>query len=187
MKSLKYLIIPFAILVLIGFCEKDDSIIWGTKELEWCDFLAKPDTNQIYSDARINTEVRIDYSLISYDSIEITICNLMNKNLSWVKIKDSIGIVHERLHFDISELYSRKLRKSIKNLKLNKISYGKVTKGLYNESMYLLKKQQELYDKEIKDSTGVNFKFQKIWCDKIKLELAKYEEFKSPSIVVKLN
>ena len=187
MKNLKYLIIPFAILVLIGFCEDKDIIIWGAKKIEWSDFLAKPDTSKKFANAQIHIEVQIEYNLISNDSVEITICNLMNKNLSWVKNKDSIGIIHERLHFDISELYSRKLRKSIKNLRLNKISYGKVTKGLYNESMYILKKQQELYDKEIKDSTGVNFKFQKIWCDKIKLELAKYEEFKSPSIVVKLN
>jgi hypothetical protein len=91
---------------------------------------------------------------------------------------------HEQLHFDICELYGRKLYAGIKKLKkennLSKKSLNQLNQKLHAEYSNM----QDLYDDESDHST--NGKMQKAWEDKIRQEIASldmYERHNTMGIV----
>lgn len=85
--------------------------------LTWEDFKAQPDKSNSYS---ANTNSGISYSW-NYSTasgkpvLEHEVFTNFYPNLSWVKqIQDEEYLLaHEQLHFDISELHARKLRKAL--------------------------------------------------------------------------
>lgn len=100
--------------------ENDSIIIWSKdRKITWDDFLSKNRPELLkYQDAiaSINLSIKIYPKEISCDLIQsILVVTQMSKNESWVGIEtiDDEVLNHEQTHFNIAEVYARKIRKDI--------------------------------------------------------------------------
>ena len=118
-----YFLLFFFLTSLFGFSLKKSSTISWKKlsQLEWDDFKAKPNKASSF---KALTASAVSFG-ISYENSTVTIeiTNEFDPKKSWTKVREEGSLLnHQRLHFDISELFARGLRKKIldttfKNLK----------------------------------------------------------------------
>ena len=97
---------------------------------------------------------------------------------SWTKDPENKALLeHEQLHFDITELFTRKLRKQLSELKdpCGKDS-GKI-QTIYDRNFEEMNKYQQRYDQETEHS--VKELVQKGWEEKVKRELAQLLDYSS--------
>src|SRR5690625_3492554 len=116
--------------------------------------------------------------LTDSDIKDILVVAIMYKYDSWVKEKKELLLNHEQIHFNITELYTRKIRKDLqKYLDDNKSheldSIAKIYHCLEDEFW----ETQFLYDKETNHSK--NTVEQKKWDRKIDRLLQVYKDRKS--------
>lgn len=156
-----------------------NEIIWRADErLTWNEFKGKykKDRETIaitHSGILINSEFHIEQNRVIPKVHAVFDCHH-----SWVHpghTEDGDLLNHEQKHFDISELYARKLRMSLSKVKLTTQNYDKVIKKLYNDNFESLNKFQDAYD----DAThhGIDKNQQKIWDNLVEEELKKLDEY----------
>jgi predicted secreted Zn-dependent protease len=104
----------------------------------------------------------------------------MNTQKSWTKTSSDTILTHEKRHFDITEIYARKLRKAFKEKRFSQSTLNKESKALFNSINKELNKQQVLYDKETNHS--INRQQQLNWESKIEKELNALSEYKSIAV-----
>jgi len=153
----------------LSFVNNDTHIIWSTnRKLTWDDFNGKPDKS-MQAAALTYTDIHVGASLEG-GKTNVIVDNFFDTKLSWSKNKTSAALLaHEQLHFDITELYTRKIRK-----RLNEIVSEKTIKNgsLSKESSKLLKQWKEFqleYDTETNHGTIPDK--QKEWEQKVTLLL----------------
>lgn len=97
---------------------------------------------------------------------------------SWVLEKSEKLLAHEQLHFDISELFARKLRKAMQEFhpKEHK-DLKKSLQKLYEDIEQQRKAMQEQYDRETGHSENVAAQEQ--WEQKVAEELLKMRDYKA--------
>jgi len=154
-----------------------DSIYWSAgRKLKWENFKGKPDPGTrllAMTQAGIGYEVACDNG-----KLDFKVTCYFNVNDSWAKEKDSDQLLsHEQFHFDITELYARKLRKKLSELSdpcgKNIKELNKIYEANFNECA----REQDLYDKETNHS--LDREKQKAWEEKIAKELKALEKFTS--------
>ncbi len=136
-----------------GFSQElEETIPWESgKRLVWSDFKGPipPDAS-----AAATTASGISYSysanLWHHEvNLDFEVKTFFYPNESWYKpyLCDDVVLSHEQLHFDIAELFARKMR-----LKLERTSFTKNVKQeikkIYQETLKELSDFQELYDWE---------------------------------------
>lgn len=161
---------------------KDEAIPWRENvKLSWSDFKGHPKINVpavALTAAGITFEFSAKESRNELIDIDTKVEAHFYPQKSWYKKEHSNLhiLAHEQLHFDITELYARKFRKRITELKAsNKLKLE--LQNLYQTINKELNVKQNLYDKETKNSTDVIMQEQ--WSDDIHLELAKLNAYKS--------
>ena len=98
---------------------------------------------------------------------------------SWLRDTSSATTLeHEQAHFDITEIYARKMRKELYQVK--SVNAGK---KIYQKLFKMLEKEQTAFDKYQYGEEGVTSK----WKSKIVKELSKLKEFASPQVMVQLH
>ena len=143
----------------------DDQFPWTKgRKLTWADFKGKP-VKSNFAAALTFTDIQINASLID-GQLNVEVKNYFDSKLSWTKNKESTSLLaHEQLHFDITELYTRIIRKKMKEI----ISEEAIRNGTLNkESSKLLKEWKEFqlqYDSET--NHGVLSNKQKEWEQKV--------------------
>jgi hypothetical protein len=166
--------IAFFILPLLVGAQDEQFIEWSSaKRLTWDDYLAKPsslsDAAAITSTA-LGIEYHIRNALLTY---KIT-CRF-SKTRSWGKYKTNYILQHEQGHFDITEIFARKLAMEIKEYRFNPRKYqddlGKIYKRVMNEK----EEYQNKYDTETDYSRDKEKQAE--WLKKINDELEEMDEF----------
>lgn len=154
-------------------------------QLEWKNYKGKPNK---MSSFQALTATGISFS-INYEGeqVRISILNTFDPNNSWSKDKKSDYLLaHEQLHFDISELFARKLRKEL--LETDFDARGKKLMNeiaeLYQQKMKELDRFQKNYDKETDHSLIETA--QKEWELKVKQEIKQLEQFASSEVQILL-
>lgn len=152
-----------------------DSILWDKNvRLKWSDFVGRPDTSSKWMavcPASIYVKGFMDKGLPNF-----LVTNSFIKNDAWTK--DSLSVVilrHEQLHFDIAEVYARKIRKAIDSLRRQKV---KDIEAYSVEIKQLLKMRHEtdsLYDEQT--AHGVYGNKQSVWNQKILKELEALKDY----------
>lgn len=190
-------IIIFGIVLLtllsISKCEgvnNEDRIVWDqSRKLTWKDFEGKPDKNDTIYDARTFTQIYFEYEEKDY-SIDFDIPCYFYRNSSWSKSKSkkqtSIWLLeHEQLHFDITELMARKIRKEFSEYKsYNTQETSKALREIYDKySGKERLKMNTAYDEETEHGT-IRDK-QKEWKKKIEKELYKLRRFSDTEVKVR--
>src|SRR5574338_86889 len=103
---------------------KEELIPWQAgRKLSWNDYYGKPDPA---SDAAASTAtyLGIEYSF-SNNNFSYKISCSFSKEKSWVRFKNDLVLSHEQGHFDITELFARKLNKVMSEYRFNKSTYRK--------------------------------------------------------------
>jgi predicted secreted Zn-dependent protease len=170
----------FSFLVFIGlnsFAQSTDTIYWNAnRKLTWEDFKGRPDKT---TNLLAMTQAGIGYEVACKNGeLKLKIYCYFNVTKSWTKETNSEDLLrHEQVHFDITELYTRKLRKRLSELS---DPCGKDIKELdkaYTNIFKACADRQDAYDRESEHS--LNDEQQKMWEAKIASELKALEKFAS--------
>jgi len=116
----------------------------------------------------------VEYN-ISSNHFEYKIQSLFSKTRSWGLYKTAYILSHEQGHFDIAEVFARKLHKKLSEYKFNLKTYKKDLKKIYDEVTDEKEETQNEYDEETRHS--INKTKQAEWLRKIDEMLEEYEEY----------
>lgn len=135
-------------------------LVWQKRRpLQWHDFKGRPEyTNHIHAAV---TYAGLDVQLQDDGPIRFRVEAVFDPQLSWVhpKKKDPQLLAHEQLHFDITEVYARKLENKLNSLN-NKRDRKKI-KELIADYKQLQLNAQAQYDKE--SLHGIRQESQQAW------------------------
>ena len=174
-KILIWLLIAINFISINKNPEIDDKVLWGDKIIEWSDFVGSPPlgyntTTGAVTTARIEM-VKPRQQRFTIPKIEV-FCYFI-KSKSWTVVKDDYSLAHERLHFDISELYARKIRKAFDSLNKAEVVDVSKYKDCWNSYLNQVEDFQKTYDTEVYN----NKERQLEWGKKIKSELNKLKKY----------
>lgn len=144
--------------------ESKDMIPWEMeKRLVWDDFLCEP---KLGTDAvaSTSTSLGIAYQLANGE-LKYHITCYFNKEKSWGLMRTDYILAHEQAHFDITEIFARKLNEALQNYKFNRKGYKKDISQIYQSIISQKEEFQRTYDNETDHSR--NRKAQYDWLEKI--------------------
>lgn len=155
--------------------QEDDKILWSNKrKLIWDDFKGViPETTEPFVVAITGYTIKLHYERLDNIVLNYKIENYFIKSKSWTVTRDTQTLAHEQLHFDIAELYTRKIRKSFDSLRLKKNNNIDSYNEIYNSNISKCDKFQYLYDHQVSG----NNKNQQQWIKKVEVELAKLKKY----------
>lgn len=188
---MKKLILLFLFSHLIGLnivAQNSEEIIkWSSeRKLTWEDFQGIPPLNTLGNILAINAgEINYDMEKIDYTFVKVMVRNVFIKKLSWSKSEDFILLKHEQLHFDIREVYTRKIRQEIKSITYSSINdLNSKVNEIYNRWDSINDKMEDSYDYETEHS--INEEKQKEWNEKIAKQLEELKEYSNPEIIIEI-
>jgi hypothetical protein len=158
-----------------------DNIEWNEfYKLQWSDFEGKR-TDESIGDAGTAVQIKAK-PFYSGKQIEYDVYAYFNRSKSWSTDRSNDLLAHEQLHFDLAELYARKIRKKIKELRNSGVNvveiYNAHIKKLLDES-----NEADLkYDMETLH--GAMAKRQAVWKKKITEELDDLDAYKRAKRVI---
>jgi len=147
-----------------------NEIFWSNIDvLQWSDFQGEPRAWSVFI-AQTVSVIEHTYSCDG-DEFSFDIKAKFNRNKSWTKTNQHPEVLlHEQKHFDLTEIYARKMREAYHNIK-NPCQYTMEDLGkIYDEYFLELRHMQTLYD--IETDHGLDKADQKIWNTKIAEQLA---------------
>jgi len=158
-----------------------DQLSWNEfYKLQWHDFQGEPDPSS-HGDAATAVSIKAKPFLvrkeISYDVVAV-----FNRSKSWIRDKSPSLLAHERLHFDIAELYARKIRKKISELKAAGVDDIKIFNAAIRELLQESNAADVQYDTETLH--GAMSKKQAGWEAKVTEELDRLERYKKVKRVI---
>ena len=172
---MKYLLKYFLILllfpsVLFSQSSNEEVLEWDpSRKLSWADYKARPNPD---SDAAASTTtyLGINYNITSR-SFSYKIYSRFSKTRSWGLHKTAYILSHEQGHFDIAEIFARKLHE----YEFNKKTYNKDLEKIYRDVTKEKEDTQNQYDKETNHS--INKTEQLLWLKKIAAMLEEYADW----------
>ncbi|HKC37512.1 MAG TPA: DUF922 domain-containing protein [Chitinophagaceae bacterium] len=126
---------------------EEDFIKWNEgRKLTWDDFKAAP--MKLGSTAAMTTtHLGFSYNVVN-GKITYKIDCQFEKNRSWGLIKNDWILKHEQGHFDIAEIFARKLNKAVGEYQFNKNTFQKDLDDIYKTVVDEKEKFQQQYDDE---------------------------------------
>lgn len=144
--------------------ENEEFIPWvGDRRLSWEDFYSEPHTG---TDAVASTSTTLG---VSYQIVDTTLsyhitCNF-SKVKSWGLLKTNYILAHEQGHFDITEVFARKLHKALQEYHFNPDTYKEDISAIYQSIVKEKEDMQEAYDGESDHSRQRKVQYE--WLQKI--------------------
>lgn len=168
------LIICYSSLLSQEFVENDSIIAWSTKRnLSFDDFQRSSDIDKSKElEYKAETTCKIHFSNIFLNDRKYEFPNVINlfykKQSLFYEASEEL-LQHEQLHFDIVELYTRKIRKCFDNIKDDPNTILQDYFSLYEKIFVDCVNLQNVYDTET--AHGTSNEHQVAWVEKIKNEL----------------
>lgn len=154
--------------------KNEELIGWSeNKKLTWADYKGKVQSN---SDAAASTAtyLGLEYNYGSKGFVYKVSCHF-SRTKSWGLHKTDYILAHEQGHFDIAEIFARKLNKELSEYVFNKNSYQEDLKKIYTDLTNEKDAFQTQYDAETNHS--INKKKQDEWLTKIEGRLNDLRKF----------
>jgi len=152
-----------------------DEIAWSeSSKLTWDDFKGIPDTSKVYVWAETTYKIQITDLILEKEVPKYKVRCYFIKSASWTITDDKLSLMHEQLHFDIAELYARKIRKKFESLNAQKCTDLDKYHNVYETYGKELESFQNLYD------NSVYFKDNELgkWIKQNSLELIRLNKYK---------
>ncbi|GAB5527130.1 MAG: hypothetical protein Roseis2KO_50020 [Roseivirga sp.] len=144
--------------------------------LVWADFQGAPDSLLItgggHSDAGIHTMIIVNYCCDQEEERSICFQPAIHRTKSWSVSDSESLLVHEQLHFDITELITRKIRKAISR---SPATTANEKYRVYLRTVRELSQMQVRYDRET--DHGLRLVRQQKWKEKVQKELDELKAF----------
>ncbi len=180
---MKSILFSFLLFIAIGDAalsqnrECKDCIPWNeNRRLKWSDFKASPkklSPNEALTESGMSIELNCDGKIST-----AVVKSYFNPHKSWTKDKESAYLLsHEQLHFDITELFVRKLRKQ---LAIFENDCGKLSNHIqeyYDRNYKEFVAYQDAYDRESRHS--IDTEKQVYWERKVERELNELRSYSS--------
>lgn len=188
-----FFFIGFISLMSFSFV-KDDFILWQeNKKLKIQDFKAEnKDTIKVNRQQFLGaiSAIRIEYSSFQRNKNSVpdfSIKTYFDPNESWMLLKNDYVLQHEQIHFDLTELYARKMRKSVESLRQKNVTNISIYRKKIQHWNVMKEKASNQFDADNQDyyiKIGQKILFQKnpkqeAWKKKIDRELFQYSLFKN--------
>jgi len=111
------------------------------------------------------------------NNLKIRVYNTFYLENSWARPEERNEdvLAHEQGHFDLCELYTRKLRERMNSVKVNVNTLKPTLRNIYEQLQDEYKERQEAYEEET--AHGVNFREQKRWQKILEQELSDTEKW----------
>lgn len=180
--SLILKIIGVFLFLCVAPSHAQDTIYWNKQcPLTWEDFHGKPDSTDAES-AQAATGVALAFRF--RENLEdktwehqYEVTSYFLSDLSWYKRQDInyYLLEHEQTHFNISELYARKLKKELSEL-IASDSVGEEAERVYHTIQKQHASLQNIYDRESKHSLNVERELE--WQKKIQDSLNIYHDWR---------
>jgi predicted secreted Zn-dependent protease len=168
------LIAAFIFPLLLLIQRDDDYIKWQEdRRLTWEDFKADP-VKMGNTAAMTTTHLGFGYSVMN-GQVTYKIDCRFEKKKSWGLVKNDWILKHEQGHFDIAELFARKLNQRTTEYKFNRSSFKTDLDSIYKAVVEEKEKYQQQYDDETDYSR--NKKKQEDWLKKIEEELKETKDW----------
>ena len=188
-----FFLIGFISLMSFSFV-KDDFILWQeNKKLKIQDFKAdNKDTIKVNRQQFLGaiSAIRIEYSSFQRNKNSVpdfSIKTYFDPNESWMLLKNDYVLQHEQIHFDLTELYARKMRKSVESLRQKNVTNISIYRKKIQHWNVMKEKTSNQFDADNQDyyiKIGQKILFQKnpkqeAWKKKVDRELFQYSLFKN--------
>lgn len=158
-----------------------DVLLWNEfYKLQWYDFQGEPGEESI-GDAGAVVQVRAKPFLVRKE-IKYDVVALFNRKKSWARDVSPELLAHEQLHFDIAELYARKIRKKVKELQGRGVRDLKTFNTAIHELLLESNEVDRQYDMETLH--GALTKKQAAWVSKVREELKSLERYKKKKRII---
>lgn len=154
--------------------ETSEVIPWTNEQrLDWNDFLSEPvrGTDAV---ASTSTSLGISYQLSDGQLVYHITCSF-NKEKSWTLLKTGYILSHEQGHFDITEIFARKLNEALQQYQFNRRTFKKDINRIYQSVVQQKENFQKKYDEATDHSR--KRKEQYDWCDTIDHLLAETQPY----------
>lgn len=162
------------------------NIEWSPdRKLTWNDFQATADQTSHFH-AKTQSGVKYSYrrqSSPGQTKYTFEVFSYCDKSLSWVKRNRATPelLMHEQLHFDISELHARKFKQAIKEANFSTL-YDTEISALFKENQGAREAMQEKYDRETQHMQ--NREEQSKWQQFIVHELQNLEKYAGSEVKI---
>lgn len=174
MKSFCIFLLAFIPFTALAQEEIEEYLRWNaSRKLTWADYKASPDPNSDAA-ASTTTSLSIEYNIGS-SGFSYKIKSRFSKTRSWVLHKTDYILSHEQGHFDLAEVFARKLHKQMSEYVFNKKTYQIDLDKIYKTITEEKTKMQDDYDRETRHS--INKEKQADWLKKIAALLKEYEDW----------
>jgi hypothetical protein len=153
-----------------------ERLVWDAdRQLEWSDFKGSPDYLLDYV-ATTNSGMSHSYGINGNGFLDKSTSSVLAHfypTFSWYKPADTTAAIlrHEQTHFDITEVYARKLRKRIQEYVFTANSNEEI-KQLYKTIETERREAQRLFDQETDHSRLKDREL--FWAERIRDSLEKY-------------
>jgi len=145
------LFLPLFFFAQVKGYDNDSLIVWNkSRKLSWNDF-KNVNRSNLNSPHFAEGEVSIEYNLknLTVDEIpELNVVACFYKKKSWSVSTSKETLLHEQLHFDITEIFARKIRRAFSVLKAKNILDIQEYYNVYNEFFDEMESYQKKYDNE---------------------------------------
>lgn len=157
--------------------------LWSKSDkLVWSDFKGRPDKRNSHS-AVTTSSLKTLPILFTKEKVQYEIVTLFDKKKSWTKSDSKPLLAHEQVHFDISELVMRKMRKKFIAHKLKDLDgVNKMIDSTFKEALNERNKLNREYDKETDHSR--NKEEQLKWQKRIEEELDKFSDYSNILVTI---
>ena len=188
-----FFFVGFITLLSFSFV-KDEFILWQeNKKLKIQDFKAdNKDTIKVNRQQFLGaiSAIRIEYSSFQRNKNSVpdfSIKTYFDPNESWMLLKNDYVLQHEQIHFDLTELYARKMRKSVESLRQKNVTNISIYRKKIQHWNIMKEKASNQFDADNQDyyiKIGQKILFQKnpkqeAWKKKVDRELFQYSLFKN--------
>lgn len=148
--------------------------------LRWDDFQGKPGEDAA-GDAGTSVAIQAKPYIVG-KKVKYDVHVLFNKEKSWSRDQSPQLLAHEQLHFDLAEVFARRIRKKIHELQDQNVNDIKA----YNKAIQALLEESNEADRQYDMETlhGALDKKQEMWRKKIKAELLELNAYKKTKRVI---
>ena len=165
-----------------------DTVTWSSRRLDFKDFRMQSASEDFESSLKLNSHTILEGYI--YNGIHFRyrqqgrrlICEVkayMVPAESFIRNReDEATLEHEQAHFDITEIYARRLRRD-----LSKVRNEVAAKKLMQANFDALQQEQKRFDRSHKNECGVH----PLWQEKIDQELKELEPWADPQVTAEIN
>lgn len=166
--------------------QSTNEIYWQPNQyIQWNDFKGTPNVNSnLIALSTVGFKVNFSWEGKNRSA---AVYAVFYQNDSWTKVFNTTEtelLKHEQLHFDITELFARKLRKELSKRKFKSKYVNKEIQCVVDRLEREKNDYQNLYDKETKHSQSI--KQQIDWEKSVAVQLEELREYATAQVLIKL-